>query len=264
MRAFLAIVIKDLRVRFASPDGAGVLHPAPPRLHRRAVRRIDERCGQRKRRAAGASPRRGEIPRQPRVRCPAGNHARHPGAGGGGSHRTHRHLETRPSSEHLPLDRRLRERNAFRRHIQAVAVARFCGSYCKAGGGLAAGCPVRQGWRSGDVDPAPASAAPAPRAADPIPSGSIDAPSAAATGNAGQIITWALVPLLGLGAGFIGERRRGTMRRIQSTPAPRGIVTAASVAAEMLGALVQICLLIGFGTLAFHLPWFSHPRSCWA
>jgi ABC-2 type transport system permease protein len=27
----------------------------------------------------------------------------------------------------------------------------------------------------------------------------------------------------------------------------------------MLGALVQMGLLISFGTLAFHLPWFSHP-----
>jgi ABC-2 type transport system permease protein len=86
-----------------------------------------------------------------------------------------------------------------------------------------------------------------------------DGVSAAATSNAGQIITWALVPLLGLGAGFITERRRGTMRRIHTTPAPRSVVTAASVAAEMLGALVQIGLLISFGALAFHLPWFSHP-----
>ena len=86
-----------------------------------------------------------------------------------------------------------------------------------------------------------------------------DGPSSAATSNAGQIITWALVPLLGLGAGFIGERRRGTTRRIYSTPAPRMVVAAASVAAEMLGALVQISLLIFFGITAFGLPWFSHP-----
>ncbi len=109
----------------------------------------------------------------------------------------------------------------------------------------------------------PASAAPSTAtAAAPEPSlttGTLDAPSAAATGNAGQIITWALVPLLGLGAGFITERKRGTMRRVQTTPAPRSIVTAASVTAEMLGALVQMALLIGFGTLVFGLTWFSHP-----
>jgi ABC-2 type transport system permease protein len=49
------------------------------------------------------------------------------------------------------------------------------------------------------------------------------------------------------------------MRRIYTTPAPRVVVAAASVAAEMLGAVVQIGLLIFFGALAFGLPWFSHP-----
>jgi len=106
--------------------------------------------------------------------------------------------------------------------------------------------------------PASAPAAPsAERAA--VTSAAADGPSSAATSNAGQIITWALVPLLGLGAGFIGERRRGTTRRIYTTPAPRLVVVAASVAAEMLGALVQIGLLIFFGAAAFGLPWFSHP-----
>jgi ABC-2 type transport system permease protein len=84
-------------------------------------------------------------------------------------------------------------------------------------------------------------------------------PSAAATGNAGQIITWALVPLLGLGAGLLGERRRGTLMRVRSTPAPRAVVTAASMAAEALGALVQIGILAGFGALVFGLPWLAHP-----
>jgi len=86
-----------------------------------------------------------------------------------------------------------------------------------------------------------------------------DGPSSAATSNAGQIITWALVPLLGLGAGFIGERGRGTMRRIYTTPAPRAAIAAASVAAEMLGAFVQISLLIVFGTVVLGLQWLSHP-----
>ncbi len=110
--------------------------------------------------------------------------------------------------------------------------------------------------------PATATPAAAPAARGPsLTSGTLEAPSAAATGNAGQIITWALVPLLGLGAGFITERRRGTMRRVRTTPAPRGIVTAASVVSEMLGALAQIALLIGFGALVFGLSWFSHPAA---
>jgi ABC-2 type transport system permease protein len=136
----------------------------------------------------------------------------------------------------------------------AGATAKRVGDWLQAaqsGAGTSAGAAA-------DPTKAP-SAAPSAGAAASITSGSVDAPSSAATGNAGQIITWALVPLLGLGAGFITERRRGTTRRVQTTPAPRSIVTAASVAAEMLGALVQMGLLISFGTLTFHLPWFSHP-----
>ena len=109
----------------------------------------------------------------------------------------------------------------------------------------------------------PTDAAVDPPSAPPA-TGTLDGPSRAATSNAGQIVTWALIPLLGLGAGFITERRRGTMRRIHSTPAPRSVVAAAGVAAEMLGALAQIGLLASFGALAFRLPWFSHPVELFA
>jgi ABC-2 type transport system permease protein len=86
-----------------------------------------------------------------------------------------------------------------------------------------------------------------------------DAPGTAAISNAGQIITWVLMPLLGIGVGFLTERRRGTMRRVWTTPIPRTLVSAASIVAEVLGALVQIGLLIGFGTIVLGLRWFSHP-----
>jgi ABC-2 type transport system permease protein len=149
----------------------------------------------------------------------------------------------------------------------AAATAKRVGDWllaARSGPGTTAGTAADRG---ADPSAAPAAAAPAAAAPAAVPaedsasitSGAGGGPSAAATSNAGQIITWALVPLLGLGAGFITERRRGTMRRIYTTPAPRGVVAAASVAAEMLGALVQISLLIFFGTLAFQLPWFSHP-----
>ena len=108
--------------------------------------------------------------------------------------------------------------------------------------------------------PAAGTTAPvSPRTAAPVPTATVSAPPASAVGNAGQIITWALVPLLGLGAGLIGERRRGTTRRILSTPAARGVVLSAGAAAEVAGALVQILLLVTFGSLVFGLPWFAHP-----
>lgn len=140
----------------------------------------------------------------------------------------------------------------------AAATARRVGDWLQAARsspGTSAGSPSAAAAGSGGVP----SAAPQAEGSASVTTGAAEGPSSAATSNAGQIITWALVPLLGLGAGFITERRRGTMRRIYTTPAPRSVVAAASVAAEMLGALVQIGLLIFFGTLAFSLPWFSHP-----
>lgn len=107
-------------------------------------------------------------------------------------------------------------------------------------------------------------AAAEPATADPtteavVTDGSGDGPSAAQIGNAGQIITWVLMPLLGIGVGFITERRRGTMRRVWTTPVSRGLAIAASIVAEVLGALVQIGLLVAFGTVVLGLSWFAHP-----
>jgi ABC-2 type transport system permease protein len=137
----------------------------------------------------------------------------------------------------------------------ATATARRVGDWLQAARGEGTSATAAAAGTAGSAGTAVATSGGASGAPRPA----VDAPSAAETGNAGQIITWVLVPLLGLGAGFISERRRGTMRRIHSTPAPRGLVTAASVTAEVLGALVQIGLLISFGSVIFNLPWFSHP-----
>ncbi len=95
----------------------------------------------------------------------------------------------------------------------------------------------------------------------PVPSSSADVSSDAANANAGQIVTWVLVPLLGLGSTFMAERRRGTMRRILASPANRIAVVGGTAAAEVVAALAQIALLVGFGAVAFALPWLSHPAE---
>jgi ABC-2 type transport system permease protein len=117
--------------------------------------------------------------------------------------------------------------------------------------------------RSGE-GPAVETTAAAPNTAEPSPAaaasnGSADEPSKAEISNAGQIITWVLMPLLGIGTGFITERRRGTMRRVWTTPVSRGLAIAASIVAEVLGALVQMGLLIAFGSVVLGLSWFAHP-----
>ena len=92
-----------------------------------------------------------------------------------------------------------------------------------------------------------------------ISAGSADDSTSAATGNAGQIVTWVLVPLLGLGANFIAERRRGTMRRMLASPAGRGAVLAGIAGAEIVAAFVQVAILVLFGTYVLRLPWMTHP-----
>ncbi len=88
---------------------------------------------------------------------------------------------------------------------------------------------------------------------------SADPSDRAVTGNAGQIVTWVLVPLLGMGSIFISERRRGTLRRAAASPAGRPALTAGTVAAEFAAAAVQIGLLLLFGSLIYGLPAGSHP-----
>ena len=117
-------------------------------------------------------------------------------------------------------------------------------------------------WLESGTAAAPAAASAAPTAAPAAQDAETATfSSAAATSNAGQIITWVLVPLLGIGSNFISERRRGTMRRILATPTSSATTIAATAAAEVLAALVQIGLLVAFGAVAFHLPWLSHPAE---
>jgi ABC-2 type transport system permease protein len=96
-----------------------------------------------------------------------------------------------------------------------------------------------------------ASGGPAVAAAEP----------AAATSSPGQIVTWVLVPLLGLGANLLAERRRGTLGRILASPASGAAVTAGTAGAEMLAAFVQVGILALFGAAAFGLPWLRHPME---
>jgi len=91
--------------------------------------------------------------------------------------------------------------------------------------------------------------------ADPIPYDSN------ANSAAGQIITWVFIPLIGLSAMLAMERQIGTLRRIFVTPTTKTTYIAGTVLGQVLTAVVQMSLLIGFGVLVLKLNWGHAPAA---
>lgn len=91
--------------------------------------------------------------------------------------------------------------------------------------------------------------------ADPIPYDSN------ANSAAGQMITWVFIPLIGLSAMLAMERQIGTLRRILVTPTTKTIYIAGTVLGQVLTAVVQMSLLIGFGVLVLKLNWGHAPGA---
>ncbi|MGB7539406.1 MAG: ABC transporter permease [Anaerolineales bacterium] len=77
--------------------------------------------------------------------------------------------------------------------------------------------------------------------------------------SAGQLITWVFIPLLGISSLFAFERRQGTLRRLVSAPVSKTVALLGTIAGQLATALIQMMILALIGTLAFHLPWWSHP-----
>jgi ABC-2 type transport system permease protein len=69
----------------------------------------------------------------------------------------------------------------------------------------------------------------------------------------GQMITWVFIPLIGLSAMFAGEREWGTLRRILITPTSKALYIAGTVLGQVLTAVFQMTLLVGFGMLVLGL-----------
>ncbi len=82
-----------------------------------------------------------------------------------------------------------------------------------------------------------------------------------ANSAAGQMITWVFIPLIGLSAMFAMERQLGTLRRILVTPTSKGTFLAGTVLGQVLTAVVQMALLIGFGALVLKLQWGNAPAA---
>ena len=82
-----------------------------------------------------------------------------------------------------------------------------------------------------------------------------------ANSAAGQMITWVFIPLIGLSAMLAMERQIGTLRRILVTPTTKTTYIAGTVLGQVLTAVVQMCLLIGFGALVLKLNWGHAPAA---
>ena len=76
-----------------------------------------------------------------------------------------------------------------------------------------------------------------------------------ANSTAGQMITWAFVPLIGLSAMFAAERTGGTLRRLLIAPTSKALYIGGTVFGQVLTAMVQMTILVIFGTFVMNLDW---------
>jgi ABC-2 type transport system permease protein len=79
--------------------------------------------------------------------------------------------------------------------------------------------------------------------------------------SAGQLITWVFIPLFGISALFAYERRKGTLRRLLTTPATKATFLLGTITGQVAMALVQMLLLVGFGILVMKLSWGREPLA---
>jgi ABC-2 type transport system permease protein len=76
-----------------------------------------------------------------------------------------------------------------------------------------------------------------------------------ANSSAGQLITWVFIPLIGLSELFAYERQKGTLRRILTTPTHKATYIFGTIFGQVLIAMAQMTLLVGFGILVMKLNW---------
>ncbi|GIV62898.1 MAG: ABC transporter permease [Chloroflexota bacterium] len=80
-----------------------------------------------------------------------------------------------------------------------------------------------------------------------------------ANSSAGQMITWVFIPLFGISALLAYERNSGTLARLMTTPTSAAVFLLGTIGGQVLMALVQMLLLIGFAVLALGVPWGREP-----
>ena len=82
-----------------------------------------------------------------------------------------------------------------------------------------------------------------------------------ANSSAGQLITWVFIPLFGISALFAYERQQGTLRRLLTTPSHKATFLLGTLSGQVVMALIQMSLLVGFGILVMKLNWGRAPLA---
>jgi len=82
-----------------------------------------------------------------------------------------------------------------------------------------------------------------------------------ANSSAGQLITWVFIPLFGISALFAYERQQGTLRRLLTTPSQKATFLLGTISGQVVMALIQMLLLVGFAILVMKLNWGREPLA---
>jgi ABC-2 type transport system permease protein len=82
-----------------------------------------------------------------------------------------------------------------------------------------------------------------------------------ANSSAGQLITWVFIPLLGISGTFAFERQKGTLGRLLTTPTEKATFLIGTISGQVLVALFQMLLLVGFGILVLKVHWGQSPAA---
>ncbi len=75
------------------------------------------------------------------------------------------------------------------------------------------------------------------------------------------MITFVFIPLLGISGLFAYERQKGTLRRLLTTPTRPATFLLGTILGQVATALVQMLLLVGFGSAVMHLNWGHTPAA---
>ena len=79
--------------------------------------------------------------------------------------------------------------------------------------------------------------------------------SMASQASTGQLVTWVFIPLLGLSALFIWERESHTLQRLITTPTSKATFILGTVTGQVVVAIAQMIILVGFGVYVLKLDW---------